>query len=603
MTGIMDRIPLTRKLSGYLFVLIAVSTLFLIVFFAFQFQRFRITAQSQAKTNVSAAQAQLISLFHLQEAKANQLAADHSLTSFVTSDHTKISTVYKDAAEASLRQMLLIQEYASSSKLLIANKNRTVQSYDMLSMTLEEALSSDWISSDISNAANSQAVFWGVGKLNGSVSKYVVCYKGIYSSIAPYELEGIIIIGTPIAQIETILNRSSDEIELVFTQPDYSAVSRTNRFGYEVSELSDILKDNEVLWKIYHGKLTLFVESELNPAIPSSQIDRWKIIGISNAISYSFFVLTAFWFVVLSAVFAVLTVLMRAINKNIAFRTNVILEHIGSIASEDYGINRELGGADEFYLINEELNGLSVRLQRLIREDMMSQIEKQRMQLEIKEQEIATLHNQINPHYIVNTLEVIRMKLLISGETESSEMVQCLAESLRTYAWSPRSTITIKEELDFLERYFALHNFRFIQKVTYHFEVEDDVKQCSIPRFMIQPLLENAMKHGFKNKIENPHIEISCFRDGEYLIISIADNGLGIEEQKLQKIQQALGATPSEKSETPGSIGLMNVHRRLRLLYGNDCGLKIKSKVGYGTEIEIILKDGAEENGQKCTDY
>ena len=133
----------------------------------------------------------------------------------------------------------------------------------------------------------------------------------------------------------------------------------------------------------------------------------------------------------------------------------------------------------------------------------------------------------------------------------------------------------------------ALQNFRFLNPITYYIDVDESLLEMSIPHFILQPLIENAIIHGFKNKIEKPHLEISFVLDEEDLYIVISDNGLGMEEETLQKLQERMIRKQHQMHSGQGSIGVLNVYWRIKLLYGENCHMQVRSKKGYGTEIEI----------------
>ena len=115
---------------------------------------------------------------------------------------------------------------------------------------------------------------------------------------------------------------------------------------------------------------------------------------------------------------------------------------------------------------------------------------------ELRDAQLTALQNQITPHYIVNTLDAIRMKLILDGQSESAELLRCFQESLRTYALRPDETVLLEEELGFLEDYLKLQSFRLLGKLSWNFQTDPAALRVPIPRFILQPLVENAIEHG-----------------------------------------------------------------------------------------------------------
>lgn len=194
------------------------------------------------------------------------------------------------------------------------------------------------------------------------------------------------------------------------------------------------------------------------------------------------------------------------------------------------------------------------------------------VQSELKNAKLTALQNQIVPHYIVNSMDAIRMKLLIDGQVDSAELLRCLQTSLKTYGFSPADTVTVSQELAFLEDTLKLHNFRFLGKLTWTFSIEPQTKNLRIPRFLLQPILENSLRHGLNGDMEAPSLQIKIWLQEDALCLSVSDNGCGYSDRK----------------EFCG-IGLSNVTERLRLLYGNNFQMQIQSEPGSGTCVTLRL--------------
>ncbi len=592
----LDRLPLAKKLSVYLAAFVLVSVLFLAVFFFFQHSSYRADAQDQMKTESAAVTAQIHSDMKVQQTLMEQVASDTELRSFVRQRHDAPDPTYQKTADRVLRRLLDIRKTLDGSRLLVANNNSTIQSEEIFRMTIEEFLAHPWVDHGIEDPSRTQSVYWACGPLQNGLNDWLICYQGLYSATSPYGLEMVAVLAVPASRFEQMMDRQSDSTDFLLTGlPGKVLGNETLGLTEEEIRLCTEASSGESV-RLDAGAYTVVSTPFSDEAM---NLTGGLFLALQNPehVWESFRGMAILWAVVLLTLLGTLAVLTRNVTKHIISRNKAVMKHIARIAAEDFDVSSELEGNDEFYLINEELNGLSVRLKRLITDDyqntlalQQAALEKQQLQLEYQQEQIVALQNQINPHYIVNTLEAIRMKLLIQGERESSEMVLYLTESLRTYAWTPNSVVTLREELAFLDRYLILQNYRFLNKITYHVEVDDALLDVELPHFLLQPLIENAISHGFKNMVAEPHLDLSVLAEGEDLYLVLSDNGLGMEEEALQALRRRMEEDDFSTPMGGASIGVLNVCRRIKLLYGKDCGLTIKSKPGYGTEIEIRLK-------------
>lgn len=196
------------------------------------------------------------------------------------------------------------------------------------------------------------------------------------------------------------------------------------------------------------------------------------------------------------------------------------------------------------------------------------------MQPELRAARLTALQNQITPHYIVNSLDSIRMKLLIDGQPETAELVHSLQCSLKTYGFSPYNRISLSEEFAFLENSLKFHQFRFLGKLSWEMQLPSPLEALQIPRFLLQPLVENAVRHGLSADMPDPKVQIKAWLHGDVLCLCVSDNGKGFSPLK----------------NIPG-IGLANVKERLGLLYGDSATVELMSIPGSGTSVTLRLPE------------
>ena len=212
-----------------------------------------------------------------------------------------------------------------------------------------------------------------------------------------------------------------------------------------------------------------------------------------------------------------------------------------------------------------ELKELSIGINEML--DSINQFVEDIYKLEIKQQDahMRALQAQINPHFLYNTLEYIRMYAISEGSEELADVVYAFSALLRNNT-NQEKTITLKEELDFCEKYVYLYQMRYPNRVAYHFMIDPDLEKIEVPKFVIQPLVENYFKHGIDFTRFDNALSVKVLQEGKRVRIIIKDNGKGMTEKRLKQIEEKLS---HPKVELHGSIGLQNVNERLRASFGS----------------------------------
>ena len=214
-----------------------------------------------------------------------------------------------------------------------------------------------------------------------------------------------------------------------------------------------------------------------------------------------------------------------------------------------------------------------------------------------RQAQYLALQNQINPHFLYNTLESIRSEAMLAGLSSVAEMTESLATFFRYTISKVENLVSIEEDLQNCETYFSIQQYRFGSRlqlsVQYAPEEKDDIFRCRIPKLTMQPILENSIIHGTELKVGTGHLTINLTRTGKRLLIRISDDGLGIDEGMLISINEKLGKSSlniaTTEQEAKGGFALVNVNNRIRLLFGDEYGLHVFSIPGVGTDVEISL--------------
>lgn len=219
--------------------------------------------------------------------------------------------------------------------------------------------------------------------------------------------------------------------------------------------------------------------------------------------------------------------------------------------------------------------------------------------VEDKQSKINSLQSQINPHFLYNTLECIRSEAICQGNKSIANMAKSLASFFR-YSISRRENIvTIQDELNNIQNYIMIQNYRFEDK--FHFRVDMEEKDqkalsCLIPKMTIQPIVENAIFHGLETKTGESRVTVRIRMTQDKIILTISDNGVGMNEEKLKKLRYSLehGNDSASRAGDSGKahgngIALYNINQRLKLTFGDEYCLNAYSIEGEGTDVEILL--------------
>lgn len=262
---------------------------------------------------------------------------------------------------------------------------------------------------------------------------------------------------------------------------------------------------------------------------------------------------------------------------------------------------------DEFgYLIhnyNKMLTRLSDMIEQVYEAELKSQkaeLSVQRIALEQHKAEFQALQLQINPHFLYNTLETIKCYAVVQDSEEIMEMVEAMASMLRYAIQTSLTEITVVDELKHVLNYMKILQYRTQRQFELEVDIPPHLLLHKMVRLTLQPLIENVFQHAFPNGIQKHHfIGIRGYTEGDRFILAVADNGVGISVDQLHAVREKLrlnqlADADSQTTYHQGGLGLMNVHRRIQMVYGETYGLSIDSLIGQGTKIIMSLpSDGS----------
>ena len=213
-----------------------------------------------------------------------------------------------------------------------------------------------------------------------------------------------------------------------------------------------------------------------------------------------------------------------------------------------------------------------------------------------KQTELTALQSQINPHFLYNTLECIRGQALLDDNIEIAKMVEALSSFFRYSISKKGNLVTLRDELANTENYMLIQRYRFNNRFSMEIIIdeEDEVAyDFLVPRLIIQPVIENAIFHGLEERMEGGIVSIEVIVTDLDMIITISDNGKGIDCAELEELNNRMNANDMEledkNNQINTGIALPNINRRIRLLFGEEYGVNVYSTLGKGTDVEIII--------------
>jgi two-component system sensor histidine kinase YesM len=317
-------------------------------------------------------------------------------------------------------------------------------------------------------------------------------------------------------------------------------------------------------------------------------ITGWKLISLNpyeNAIARINYIFNKV-FVVQTATFLVFLVLLIYLLRKILNRLVDLRNLSRKVIKGDLSVRSKAKGTDEIAVLSKSFNLMLDKVNEMIEENTLTQSRK-------REAELAMLQAQINPHFLFNVLNSIRMKVLLKRTQDSAEMISSLSKLLRITIDKNKEMIPFHEEIEINHDFVRLMNIRQMHTVELNVEVSPETLSIKIPRLVLQPIIENAIIHGFSD--HGGYILLkAAYLDGIFMI-EIEDNGLGMQEDQLTKIRESFNkanAKPNLESEQVkgfSSIGLSNVYERMKLTFGDNFMMRVHSELNKGTKVTMII--------------
>ncbi|GAA0376249.1 cache domain-containing sensor histidine kinase [Bacillus horti] len=246
----------------------------------------------------------------------------------------------------------------------------------------------------------------------------------------------------------------------------------------------------------------------------------------------------------------------------------------------------QLKGNDEISSVVESYNKMVDKLSQLVDDLYKSELKNQLVEIEKQRIELQALQSQINPHFLHNTLETMNAYAIMNEADEISEMAEALSSMFR-YSVRNLEVVTLLDELNHVKNFLVVQEHRFQKKMIVSINVSPELYEEEIVKLTLQPIIENAIHHGLRKMNYEGVISITASVEKEFLLVQIQDNGVGISMQRMEEIQRRLASDQAHEISKHMGIGVSNVDRRIKLVFGQEYGLRISSSEGEGTNIQM----------------
>ncbi|MCC3379660.1 sensor histidine kinase [Paenibacillus farraposensis] len=279
------------------------------------------------------------------------------------------------------------------------------------------------------------------------------------------------------------------------------------------------------------------------------------------------------------------TLIIIWITRSLNVRIHRILKHMKKVKNQRFELIPGTVSRDEIGQLTGEFNRMTLKIKRLINDVYVADIQRKNVEIQRRHAQLNALHSQINPHFLFNALETIRMRSLMKREDETAHIIHNMARIFRNSLVWNKDRVTLREELELISCFLEIQQYRFGERIGHEVQAQPEDLDYLLPKMVVLTLVENASIHGIEPLKHGGRIEIHFELRAGRLILTVRDNGVGMSVKQVQRLYNYM----QRQEEMGERIGLQNVIYRLKLYYGSRFELNIRSALGEGTEIRIMI--------------
>ncbi|WP_246563481.1 cache domain-containing sensor histidine kinase [Paenibacillus montaniterrae] len=410
-----------------------------------------------------------------------------------------------------------------------------------------------------------------------------------------YRSKGVLVMNINPAALQNIVRQETFDTYIIDSSNIIVAAKNQQFVGKQLSELDFSVGRSD--WEIgqyeieVDGHPSRIIVEELKPQYSQNGFKIMSIFTIDSIVEGAERISVQGLLIILASLLLSM-VLIYATSSLLSKRILSLVKNIHKLGTGDLTVTSTIAGNDEVGLLSRQFNNMVSSIRELM--DRVRDTENQRNQLELRQGEIKLkmMASQINPHFLFNALESIRMHAHIKGDKELASIVRMLGKLIRKNLEVGSGSVKIADEVEVIRYYLAIQQFRFGQeRLDFELHVDEAALETKLPPLLIQPIVENAVVHGMDQVLEEGKVTIKISLEEDKLQVVIADNGTGMDEARMQQVIEMM----NQQDEVEGTrIGLRNVHQRLISIFGDEAGLHIASKPGEGTTVSFSVHMGGQ---------
>ncbi|WP_239613499.1 cache domain-containing sensor histidine kinase [Cohnella mopanensis] len=585
--GFVNNIPLNWKFTLiYLFCVLLPILTINVLFFRQMSENIQSREQNNLQMTIERAAKNATDMIEGGVTLSHSVATDRILYEMLDKEYADVVDFYESFNELLTGKMRpFMSAYTHVENISVFTENPTVVSGSNFFVLDEAAKRSLWYeAASNSPSAVNVLMYTDVDPMNAKASKE---YFSIVRKLNEYPLYGryakYLRIDLKLSSFDEILEQEKPYMTLSMLDPQGRVLFPSSQFMGQTGS-ADSGEDEGLMFHSSLGK--------------ASYIRGWTLVGLAEEGRFQTAVQSSKRFIwVLAAISTLLpTSLIFIMLRSYNYRIRRLSRHMDKATNEKFDLIELREGKDEIGGLIRSYNRMAAQIESLINDVYKLEIQQKDMQLEQVRAEMKLLQSQMNPHFLFNTMNALLVVSVKNGYTEVADIIRNLSQLLRRMlSWSD-SAVTLQDELHFTEMYLKIEKFRFADRFDYVFNIEDETASCLVPKMCIQPLVENACKHGLQAVKGKRFIRIEARRADNYLFVLVEDNGKGMDEDRLNEIRSMMnGSLDSDEN-----VGMRNVYKRLRLHYGERVDFYIDSHPDKGTRISFRIPAlSADEGGRR----
>lgn len=575
-----DNLKIRKKLIAiYILAFLIPFIIIAVLFSNWLHNKLQLWTIEQSRSSMTQTATLFKDMIHTVEDLSDTLYVNQQIQNTLKRHYKSPQEVYEQYITISFLDDFL-QANVDISSIRYYTENNTILDNSYFMKANAEIVESDWYQR--AKRTNGKS-FW-ITKTDNITKRHVLSLVRSIWSFTDNQFIGVLSVNIDRDRIERFVESQDKETLIAINHVlEYSSRPAPESFDtnfFKKSFSTDTIESVEIEWghKRDVALVNQIIENETNSILLAQILPR-RELGLATLQGIAIYIIIMMLGLVFS--FLMISIFSTYFTRRITY----INSEIQKVVQNNFEIGPRLEGKDEFAEIYSALETTTVNIKQLIDEVYQHKIEQEQLISRQSDIRFKMLASQINPHFLFNTLETIRMQAFADGNRQVANTIKLLAKILRHNLDVTDRPVPLMEEIEAVSNYLDIQHLRFADRVSYDIIYLSDIRSIGILPLLIQPVVENSFIHGLEARKSGGFIYISIENDGQNVYIRVKDNGCGMSESKLEELRQKLLTGTVENIST--SIGMVNVNQRIKLFYGDKYGISIESKEEEGTTVTI----------------